>query len=89
MTDAVLYLCSPTSWRVETEETWQGIGSVEECTFDRFFIRATTPVCDASYAHLSGIHTGPYSTLDAAMEAIAAELGGKCTRWQPWAQRAA
>jgi hypothetical protein len=83
MTDAILYLSAPTSWRIEIEGVWQGIGSVDECTLDHFFIRVS-PNMELSGSPLSGTHPGPYSTLDEAMQAIAAKLGGKCALWRPW-----
>ncbi|MBM0204263.1 hypothetical protein JNW90_14945 [Micromonospora sp. STR1s_5] len=83
MTDAVVHLSSPTSWRVDTEGSWNQIGFVEECTHNRFFVRAATLNGEVSNSPLSRIDPGPYSTLGEAMAAIAAKLGGKCTRLAP------
>ncbi len=52
------------------------LGTIGQDGDDRFSIR---PDADA----LAGVDAGPHADLDAAMRAVAQQIGGTCEKWSP------
>jgi hypothetical protein len=71
--NAVLFVQGGGLWRVNASPTMRSLGEVTRGP-DKTF----TVASDAEAYALDGIHPGPYASLDDAMAAIAAHLGGSC-----------